>query len=635
MYTNLQRQQQYQQAQILHQPQAQHYQEYPPPLQQRQHQLLQSPYGSQSSKLDVDSLTSSLTSTQLSSKSPATRLAQPQKPSPISATTSSGSTTTSSSLSDHSRTSTSASSVSQSPIQPSIHHQQHTHSQQPSLQHHPNHPGPITLPPRRPPAFPGSPHTPSASGLSISPLHHPGMVSPYHMYSSSAAVYQHHPQLGPITPHGLPPITPSMPPFYLPPSSHAMMQQQQLQNYSSASSQRRSFANALGSAPLPPMSTASASSSSASAAADTQTQRVSQPDQQQFPHQNPFAANQAQAFMVPLPSPGLYGIPSQQPQPSPPIHQPHLRLNLSGIPTTFSPGVSMSPGTFYGRQRDGLPMPNANPFINAAVGAPVHLHSPEGMPIPPGHPAAMVAHGHHPPAMQPPTPNMSHGAYFYAMSGAKKDPPSAMEPKGYFDPMYFPASVAGGIGASALANEILQDKVAGSSSLREGVVRGGKGKESEKDKDKEGGSNSSNTDSSDTAGGGDSGREGNTSHPRRRPKAVEMAPTGGDTSVAPRPKEDATTVLRTRSVGHASKAETVPTYAHWQSDPNIRTAPALSEESAGSVLRQALPLRLPSSPLLNRRTKTTGQIPQAMEDPTVTSLSPSTSIPPPQSPSAQ
>ncbi|KIM46674.1 hypothetical protein M413DRAFT_260685 [Hebeloma cylindrosporum] len=169
-------------------------------------------------------------------------------------------------------------------------------------------------------------------------------------------------------------------------------------------------------------------------------------------------------------------VQQQPPLPSPPII---MRLNLAGVHGAFSPGVSMSPGTFYGRPGD---VPGPNPHINAAVGAPVHvvqMHSPLGMvrmqqqqqqgqgqgqggPMPP-------PHGGHP----------THGAYFYAMSSPKKGPPTGMEPQGYFDPMHFPVGAVlpgvvndaeGGmqmqsqsqsqaLQTSGLANEVVQDGV--------------------------------------------------------------------------------------------------------------------------------------------------------------------------------
>jgi RNA recognition motif-containing protein len=70
---------------------------------------------------------------------------------------------------------------------------------------HPRHPGTITLPP--PPPLPAFPLSPTHSIGHITPMH-----SPHHPPS--------HPQYQ-FTPHGLPPMTPSMPAFYFPqPSPH-------------------------------------------------------------------------------------------------------------------------------------------------------------------------------------------------------------------------------------------------------------------------------------------------------------------------------------------------------------------------------------------------------------------------------
>ncbi|KAF9473323.1 hypothetical protein BDN70DRAFT_885949 [Pholiota conissans] len=155
-----------------------------------------------------------------------------------------------------------------------------------------------------------------------------------------------------------------------------------------------------------------------------------------FPSPPAFGVHPAFITSSGLPSPhGLYPVyqtPQQshtQQQQQHQQHQAHqLRLNLASVHGPFSPGVVMSPGTFYGRP--GEVVPNPNPWINAAVGAPVHV-------------------GEHPPAQSPhhgqgPTPHAyaTHGSYFYAMSSPKKAP-SGHEPKGYFDPMYFPASASG------------------------------------------------------------------------------------------------------------------------------------------------------------------------------------------------
>ncbi|KAI0056232.1 hypothetical protein BV25DRAFT_1642070 [Artomyces pyxidatus] len=102
--------------------------------------------------------------------------------------------------------------------------QQEQQRQQQSYHSHPAHPGPISLPP--PSAFPlPPPHTispmsPVHQHPQISPMHHPMLPSPLHhpmhYYQHSPL---HHPALSMTTPHGLPPITPSMPSFQFAPGS--------------------------------------------------------------------------------------------------------------------------------------------------------------------------------------------------------------------------------------------------------------------------------------------------------------------------------------------------------------------------------------------------------------------------------
>ncbi|KAH9888130.1 hypothetical protein C8Q73DRAFT_204492 [Cubamyces lactineus] len=152
--------------------------------------------------------------------------------------------------------------------------------------HHPAHPGPIALPPPPPvTAFPvPPPHTlspqymsmsPHMAGHPMSPLHHPmmGMSMPM------------------MTPHGLPPITPSMPSFTFLPQ------------------------------PSPGLPASPAGVDGAGGAAGPGGER-----------------------------PTMHG------------HMQHVMTPFS----PFSPGVTMSPGAFWGRPGTG-----ANPFINPAVGAPV------------------------------------------------------------------------------------------------------------------------------------------------------------------------------------------------------------------------------------------------------------------------
>lgn len=118
-----------------------------------------------------------------------------------------------------------------------------------------------------------------------------------------------------------------------------------------------------------------------------------------------------------LPQPSPHGHPASsannmQSLNTPPIHAAHVL-------STFSPGVAMSPGAFWGRPGGGV-----NPFINPAVGAPVH-----------GSPGGFFAMN-----MQPVSP------------AGNGDEPAGYFPQvqegGYFPPM----------ASSSLANEILRDK---------------------------------------------------------------------------------------------------------------------------------------------------------------------------------
>lgn len=96
------------------------------------------------------------------------------------------------------------------------------------------------------------------------------------------------------------------------------------------------------------------------------------------------------------------------------------QIHAAHVLSTFSPGVAMSPGAFWGRPGGGI-----NPFINPTVGAPVH-----------GSPG---------------------GFFGMNMNSAASLANSMDEPGGYFPPVseagYFPP-----MPSSSLANEILRDK---------------------------------------------------------------------------------------------------------------------------------------------------------------------------------
>lgn len=218
------------------------------------------------------------------------------------------------------------------------------HHQSPTSNQHPAHPGPISLPPPPPVgAFPiPPPH-------SLSP--HPYMpMSPYMspLYHPSIAMGMGMSAIG-MTPHGLPPITPSMPSFtFLPPPPLSP-------GLSSSYGEDMSF--------ISPMRRRGSSGNEnrgddqSSSRADDGSISTSPPPpnlhQQQTQHQY---AGQQQAGQAPY-------------------HHPAMMSPYA----PFSPGVTMSPGTFWGRPGGG-----ANPYINPAVGAPVHSIPPHQAQQPPG-----------------------------------------------------------------------------------------------------------------------------------------------------------------------------------------------------------------------------------------------------------
>lgn len=229
---------------------------------------------------------------------------------------------------------TSTHAQSQSASHSGSHSGSQTHST-PQQNHHPAHPGPIALPPPPPvTAFPvPPPHT--LSPQYYSPIMHPGHPqSPYHHPAMAMSMGVA------MTPHGLPPITPSMPSFSFVPQP----------------------------SPVP---------------------------------QDPNAPN----------AQGGSGAPMQSPY-DPARHMPHHVMTPYA---PFSPGMTMSPGAFWGRPGSGA----VNPFINPAVGAPVH-GSPGYFWPPRGQPGAPAEEqGYFPPVPPQPQPEES---YFPSV------PPSASRP---------------------------------------------------------------------------------------------------------------------------------------------------------------------------------------------------------------
>ncbi|KAG5651756.1 hypothetical protein H0H81_007568 [Sphagnurus paluster] len=278
--------------------------------------------------------------------------------------------------------STSSSTPLKQPLQPQPQPPTRASHRSPSS-HHPRHPGPISLPP--PPSATAFPlhhhnHNPGMpphgiSMVGFSPLHHPlgspssPLFHPHHMSHQQQIPHQ-------MTPHGLPPITPSMPSF----------------NF------------------LPPAASPSSKHNTHPAHAHPQHQHQHQ-HQHAHTHYSPYT--HTHALPLPLPSPlgmgmgiGMVHMLMQTPgspvapHPHPhPLHHahPHAPFGITPlsppasatVPTfaaaaaagknsststqyaaAFSPGVAMSPGAFYGRPGGAAP----NPMINPAVGAPVHVH---------------------------------------------------------------------------------------------------------------------------------------------------------------------------------------------------------------------------------------------------------------------
>ncbi|KAJ8516753.1 hypothetical protein ONZ45_g5968 [Pleurotus djamor] len=280
---------------------------------------------------------------------------------------------------------------------------------QQSHQQHPHHPGPITLPPVSsfiPPPHSLSPHGMMMVGMGspvhgMSPLYHPGAhTTPTNATSAANAAtpgYTYgphglHPSLVPMTPHGLPPITPSMPPFTFLPQPSPIHHHSDPSNPGMHYPQMMSIG--MGGVTL-----------------------ASSPTQSSF-------------------TPTTLG-------PSSPHHHhmsqgyQHPAVAHHHMVTAFSPGVAMSPGSVYGRP--GAP---SNPFINPAVGAPVHMHV--------GYPHPLPSPGYYPPP--------------HSFSPGEVQVP---EPGGYFDNVYMYDSMSyGPIGpgtSTDVAQEIMKTKEEGGS----------------------------------------------------------------------------------------------------------------------------------------------------------------------------
>ncbi|KAL4243278.1 hypothetical protein ABKN59_011072 [Abortiporus biennis] len=249
-----------------------------------------------------------------------------------------------------------SSSTTQSSSQ-SYHHQ-HQHHQ------HPAHPGPISLPPPQPMSgFPiPPPHT-------LSPYHHIP-ISPYMspLYHPSMTGPPHHPPGIPVgmTPHGLPPITPSMPSFtFLPqPSPGGMGPSHQidlsiLREGAPGLSRRRGSEN-LGKSREGDGTDNDGSGGGGDSQTEVEGDGQGYPPSQFYPQQQ--AVTQHPLTMQQLPP-----------------YLTHAHAHVMTPYTPFSPGVAMSPGPFWGRPGGGAPGGGSsiNPYLNPAVGAPVHVTHPQ------------------------------------------------------------------------------------------------------------------------------------------------------------------------------------------------------------------------------------------------------------------
>ncbi|KAJ3975697.1 hypothetical protein EV361DRAFT_454212 [Lentinula raphanica] len=355
---------------------------------------------------EVDRLSNSLLSTHVSdSSSQSGSSSESIKPSTSVATSASSRT---SPTSDHS-TSKSPQGESQFPSKPPP--PAHHHS-------HPHHPGTISIPPA---SFTLPVHH------NMSPMGVP--MSPYHGMSPL-----HHPHAIPMTPHGLPPITPSMPPFtFLPPMPHPSPHAElphvaHMSDLGNHPSMGRMSDMITPTYPYPPSHTLNqetAQGESNSSEADRSSSSSSTTTEQ-----NPTAQSSS---INPYFQPPIAG---HRPSFGHPHHLVHHQL------TPFSPGLAMSPGAFWGRPGVAAP----NPYINPAVGAPVHVVQ--------GSPGGFYFHPQH------------HSPGIPGSVGVEMGSRGGAEPGGYFDNVtfgqgYFPPiqSYFENTGvSSSVEGEILKDE---------------------------------------------------------------------------------------------------------------------------------------------------------------------------------
>ncbi|KAJ4490184.1 hypothetical protein J3R30DRAFT_3399592 [Lentinula aciculospora] len=351
---------------------------------------------------EVDHLSNSLLSTRVSDSSSQSGSSSESIKNSTSVATSTSSRTSPSS--DHS---TSKSAQGQSQTLPKLHPTTSHHS-------HPHHPGTISIPPA---AFSLPVHNMSPMGIPMSPYY--SGISPLH-----------HPHAIPMTPHGLPPITPSMPPFtFLPPmplpSPHAEVPR--MSDLGTHPSMSR-MSDIVTPTYYPTHTHPHPSGQDAYLNSEDVTDQSSSSSSNTEPNASSQSTSINPYFHPPAPG--------HRPSFGHPHHLAHHQL------TPFSPGLAMSPGAFWGRP--GVAGAGPNPYINPAVGAPVHVVQ--------GSPGGFYFHAQ---------PNSGIPRSVAVEIGSR----GGAEPGGYFDSVtlgqgYFPPiqSYFGGLGASNVADEILKDQ---------------------------------------------------------------------------------------------------------------------------------------------------------------------------------
>ncbi|KAH0826575.1 hypothetical protein J3R83DRAFT_4932 [Lanmaoa asiatica] len=287
------------------------------------------------------------------------------------------------------------------------------------------HPGPISLPPptaftlppgvvlsphahpQSPVYHPGYPLSPVHPHPMGSPLHHPmgsPLHHPVHMHSPlhhpghpQYGTYPHHAtsvHYGVITPHGLPPITPSMPPFtFLPPQAKTPTQNGHAHE-DKGSNERCQYASQNEGRQIDPPKRES-------------TAQVSQPPYYaQFPNapQQRMQYTQIHPHMF---SPGIQLSPGIMIPLSPGIVPPAVSMSVTGVPVPMTPGVALTPGV---TMTPGAFWPHA-PWMNPVVGAPVH--GADGL----NEQSHTGAEGYFPPVSQP----SGDTGYFPPVSSVAKD----------------------------------------------------------------------------------------------------------------------------------------------------------------------------------------------------------------------